>query len=114
MNSPTDKQDHSSTEALDAELDQLLAGLAREPHEAPAHLASRVLANLPTNNPFADLLDWFTASYWRSAWTAALPLVFGFALGMTVQFEGDSYIDDLDMQALLYVEQIEEIEFDEI
>ena len=56
-----------------------------------------------------ELLDWLSASAWRSVTAAALPLVFGFVVGVMIGGDELSYTD-----SILFAEMWEAYEFYEI
>jgi len=97
----------------DAQLQELLDELLQPQQAAPAYLSQRILANLPTASPAQDIFSWLTSSLWRSAWVAALPLVLGFVMGITVSLNDNSLADELDVEALVFAQHIEEFEVDE-
>lgn len=111
----TDQPDdrNTSDRSADQQLDQLLTELLQQQQTAPGHLHARILANLPTASPAEEIFSWLTGSLWRSAWAAALPLVFGFALGIAVSLNDDSLSQELDIEALVFTQQIEEFDVDE-
>ncbi len=96
----------------DDDLDQAFDRLRQQPSKAPPYLAQRVLANLPEREPLDRLWQWFSASLWRVAAGTALPLLLGFAVGISnaVQSE-DSWAE---AEALVFADGLVEYEYDEI
>jgi hypothetical protein len=71
--------------------------LARSPgavdHSA---LEQRILHSLADRDPLQAVLDWLAISFWRPAFIATLPLLFGFALGFVSQEpDPDGFLEDL-------------------
>ncbi len=102
-------------EQEDRQLDEMLEQLARQQHKAPGYLAQRIMANLPAagtaeTGPAADVFGWLFGSVWRSAWAAAVPVLLGFVIGLNFS---DNY-GGLDVEALVFVEQEEVFNVDEI
>ncbi len=97
------------------QLDQRLQRLRQLQTRAPAHLAGRILANLPEPTPAEQFLLWLTTSLWRPALAAAVPLMIGFVAGV---FGSHPLNDDLaawySAEDLVYATFIEEYEHDEI
>ena len=81
---------------LEAVLDEILADVP-----APLGLKTRVLANLPSAEPW---LQWWTAKPWRPAALALVPLVVGFGVGMNVagSLDEDTAAGDEDMLLVLF------------
>ncbi len=90
-------------------LSQDLQTLAARRAPAPAHLQQRILANLPEREPATDLLVWLRGSAWRLATAAALPLAFGFVLGIAIGGNEAGYTD-----SIVYAENWEAYETNEI
>jgi len=99
----------------DQEFEQLLERAQQPKHQAPDYLATKILANLPTQEPFEQLFSWFGASIWRGALTALLPLALGFSLGVGIG-SNDAQEQDpwLDTESLMFADVLEEYDFDEI
>lgn len=63
-------------------------------------LEQRILNNLSERDPWQVVIDWLAISFWRPTAIAALPLVFGFALGFSLpQSVEDQFYDDLSTLA---------------
>ena len=93
----------------DEELARDLKALKAEQPGAPAYLEQRIMANLPDREPTLELLDWLRASAWRSVTAAALPLIFGFVMGVLIGGDEVSYTD-----SILYADIWEAYESNEI
>ena len=105
-------KDISKTEQnQDEQLDAALAQLAEQPAVAPSYLASRIVANLPDQEPLDRVLDWLSSALWRGAAVAAVPLLLGFALGSANMAETETWEE---AEALVYVDTITEYDNDEI
>ena len=79
----------------DGHLARDLEALKAERPSAPAYLHQRIVANLPEREPVPELLDWLRASAWRSVSAAALPLVFGFVMGILIGGDEVGYADSI-------------------
>ena len=96
----------------DEDLEQAFEQIKQQSVTAPPHLAQRILANLPERDPLERLWQWFSASLWRAAATAALPLLVGFALGACdIMQTGESWEE---AEVLVFADALVEYEYDEI
>lgn len=96
----------------DNDLDQAFERLRQQPSAAPPYLAQRVLANLPDNEPLDRLWRWFSASLWRIAAGAALPLLVGIAVGMSnARVTENNWVE---AEVLVFADALAEYEYDEI
>lgn len=109
MNDNTDNEDPND------DLLRNLQKLAQYQPEAPPYLAARIVANLPDISPLERLVGWFTATMWRGATAAVIPLMIGFVIGVSGTHPAD---DDVtawyDAEDLVYATTIEEYNYDEI
>ncbi len=90
--------------ALESELAKL-----RE-HQATPGLDVKILAELPTRDGVQRIVDWLSASLWRPALAAAIPLALGFILGITIPEEDSQLADELSL--LVFSETYEELQDD--
>ncbi len=95
----------------EASLDRDLERLREAQPAAPAYLKERIVANLPERDPGQELLDWLRASAWRGVTAAALPLLLGFAIGLSA---GDDAELDMETDSLIFAEVWEAYQTDEI
>jgi hypothetical protein len=104
-----DSQDANRLRDQQAEVETVLA--RGRSHAAPAYLSARILANLPASTtPFEALAEWLSNSVWRAAATAMVPLIVGFGAGALV---GGDATDFAGVESLVYIENLEELDFDE-
>ncbi|MCZ6710705.1 MAG: hypothetical protein O7B25_10105 [Gammaproteobacteria bacterium] len=79
-------------------MDRWLASAAD--HQAPSGLAAKIIDQIPGQDSWQSLLDWFSAALWRPALAAACMLLLGFATGLALpRINDDSMLDDLSMLA---------------
>ena len=81
-------------------------------HAAPDYLAGRIMANLP-DGPFDALASWLTRSLWRTAATALLPLAIGFSAGTFSDALLLNTAENAEIDGLIYIDNLEVLEFDE-
>jgi hypothetical protein len=83
-------------------------------HQAPADLARKIIEQIPADDPWQGLLDWFSAALWRPALAGACMLLLGFATGLaSPQINDDSMLDDLSMLAFNPAYEAAYSEFDD-
>ena len=97
------------------ELSQHLGALRRMQPTAPAHLAPKILANLPEPTAVDRFTLWLTTAVWRPALAAAVLLMLGFVAGV---YGSNPYVEDVTSwyaaEDLVYAATIEEYDYDEI
>ena len=104
---PVAKRLLEEASALDAALDALPAA------PVPAGLQARIMANLDAPAPQFRLergLQWLSAALWRPLALGALPLLFGFSLGMG-DYQDTSELEDT--LALLVFSEVQLMGFGE-
>ena len=79
-------------------------------HVTTPGLERKILAELPPRDSLQRIADWLTGALWRPALAAAVPLVVGFVLGITVPEEDSQLADELSL--LVFSETYEELEDD--
>lgn len=94
----------------DAGVTEILASAPSLSHAAPGYLRGRILANLVEVSPLQSLIGWFSDSMWRAAATALLPLLVGFGAGVFTEGMADNYGE---IEGLVYIENLEGLEYDE-
>lgn len=72
---------HAALDAASA-LDHLFDHL--EPHVTTAGLATRIQANVASNDRWLRLTDWFQVALWRPTVALAAPIALGFLIGIAV------------------------------
>lgn len=98
----------------DADFARHLDRLRETRQSAPDHLATRILANLPSREPLEELFAWFSRSLLRGAVTALIPLLVGFGLGSSLNMDAESPDTWYEAESLVYGEILEEYDYDEI
>ena len=86
-----------------AQLDVQLSQLSHTTHEAPAHLAGKILARVkdePQERMWAGLSGMFWARAATTAFATILPLVLGFSLALI-----ESPAEELQVDTLLYLSE---------
>jgi hypothetical protein len=83
-------------------------------HQAPSDLARRIIDQLPAQDPWQRIVDWFSAALWRPALAATCMLLVGFVAGIALpQSNDDSMLDDLSMLAFNPTYEAAFAEFDD-
>ena len=95
----------------DEELDRQLDRLSQTRKPAPDYLAPRILANVPAREPIEVIFGWFSAALWRPVAAAMLPLLLGFIAGTGNVEDTDTWYE---AEALVFVDVLEEYDYDEI
>lgn len=83
--------------------------LALRPHQAPAHLAGRIMANLPEADGLERWLAWLTGRLWRPALLALAITVGGYLAGATLGEPVDSVLAE-DVMTLAFQDMYAELD----
>ena len=115
MNKPPDhaKPDQDPDSMTDQQLQKRLDAYSNTSISAPPELAKRIMAQI-AERPTPPLLNWLLESLWRTASLGVLPIVLGFSLGMSNIVETSSNTMDVDVEAIIYLSEVEEFEIVDI
>ena len=98
----------------DQQLDEKLEQLRQKPVPAPAYLAPRIAANLQQVSPVDQLVNQLLNPFWRPLALTVLPLLIGFALGVTGT-PANSVADIwYEADLLVFTDAVEAYDYDEI